>query len=342
MILILKVIFTLLHVLLKSKGDLLIELLAKNQQLHIYNNTIKRVRLRNSDRKFWVALSSMWPEWKQVLLIVKPETVIRWHRKGFKRYWKLISRKKGGRPKVDRKTINLIKKISRENSAWGKMRIRDELKFLGIEVSLNTVKKYMFRHTKPPSQTWRTFLKNHMGSTISVDMFTVPTAVFRVLYGFIVLSHEKRRILFTNVTYGPNGRWLAPQMINAFFDEDESKLKYLIRDRDANYSEKFRSRAFGLGLEEVITSYRSPWQNSFCERVIGSIWTDCLDHVIILSENHLRKVLNEYVSFYNNCRPHQGEGMEHNVPVQRAVMKTGRVYAEGHLNGLQHCYRRAA
>ena len=159
MIFILKLIFTLIRVFLKNREALIIEVMAKNQQLAVYERTIKRVRLKNNDRKFWVSLTRIWPEWRRSLLIVKPETVIKWHRRGFKHYWKWISRNKDGRPVINRELINLIKKLSRENPGWGKMRIRDELKFLGIEVSLNTVKKYRFKHSSPPSQTWRTFFK---------------------------------------------------------------------------------------------------------------------------------------------------------------------------------------
>jgi hypothetical protein len=236
----------------------------------------------------------------------------------------------------------LIRKISRENTAWGKARIRDELKLLGVYVSINTVKKYMTPPPYRPSQTWRTFLKNHMASTISIDMFVVPTAAFRLLYGFVVISHERRRILFTNVTYNPCAQWLGQQLINAFFEEDENAVKYLIRDRDKCYGEALRGRVFSLGFEEVITSYRSPWQNAFCERVIGTIRRECLNHMIIFGESHLRKVLNEYVGFYNSCRPHQGEGMRHNAPIPRVVAKDGRIITERYLGGLQHCYKRAA
>jgi len=342
MLLILKLIFTLIRTLFKSKEFLIMELMAKSQQLSVYENTIKRVKLKNTDRKFWVTLSRIWPEWKRALVIVKPETVIRWHRKGFKYYWKWLSRRKSGRPVINWKLIKLIRKISRENPFWGNMRIRDELKFLGIAISLNTIKKYRFKHPSPPSQNWKTFLKNHMESTISIDMFTVPSVTFGVLYGFIVLSHERRKILFSNVTYSPNGQWLGQQMINTFFEENENSVKYLIRDRDSSYSEKFRSRVFDLDIEEVITAYRSPWQNAYVERVIGSIKRECTNHMIILSENHLRKMLNKYVYFYNNCRPHQGKSMEYDVPVPREFMMDGKIITERHAGGLQHCYKRAA
>jgi len=181
-----------------------------------------------------------------------------------------------------------------------------------------------------------------MTSTISVDMFTVPSITFKVLFGFIILSHDRRKILFYNVTYHPTGMWLGQQMVNAFFVEDVSKVDYMIRDRDTCYGSEFRRRVHGLNIKEVITSYRSPWQNGYVERVIGSIKRECTDHMIIMGETHLRKVLKEYENYYNNFRPHQGEGMLHDSPKTRAVMEKGRVVSVSYLGGLHHTYKRAA
>jgi hypothetical protein len=336
-----KLLITCIKCIFKSKFRLTLEVLAKDQQLAVYAKTNKSPKITPNDRKFWVALSSVWSDWADSIRIVKPETVLKWHKKTFKWFWWLKAKPRG-RPKIDWDLIKLIRKISRENSDWGNLRIKDELRFLGTEASVNTIKKYRPKQAKPPSQTWKTFMKNHLDSTISIDMFTVPSVTFGVLYGFVVLNHARRKILFTAATYSPHGSWIGQQIINTFFDEDESKIKYLIRDRDRNYNEDFRSRVFGLDIEEVITAPRSPWQNAFCERVIGSIRRECLNHIIILGECHLRKILKKYADFYNNCRPHQGKGMQHDAPISRKIMKSGEIITERHLGGLQNCYKRAA
>ena len=230
--------------------------------------------------------------------------------------------------------------MSRDNSTWGVPRIKDELALLGIEIAESTIRKYRVRSKKPPSQTWRSFLNNHAKDIAAIDFFTIPTFNFRVLYCFIVLRHDRRQIVHFNVTMHPTATWTAQQMIEAFpFDEAP---KYLIRDRDGIYGNHFHHRLKHMGIEEVIIAPRSPWQNPFVERVIGSIHRDCLDHVIVLNEAHFVRILSEYIDYYHTARPHQS--LDHNSPLPRIVdsPENGRVVAEPILGGLHHRYRRAA
>jgi putative transposase len=223
-------------------------------------------------------------------VIVKPETVIRWHRQGFKYYWRLKCRSSHvGRPKIDQEIRDLIRRLSRENPTWGAPRIQAELHLLGYEVADSTVAKYRVRSHKPPSQTWKSFLRNHAGQIAAIDFFTVPTVTFNVLCGFVVLLHDRRQVVHFNVTAHPTALWTAQQIIEAF--PEETAPRFLVRDRDSIYGEYFRCRVAGMGIEEVVTSAQSPWQNPYAERLIGSIRRECLDHVIVLSEKHLRRIL---------------------------------------------------
>lgn len=226
------------------------------------------------------------------------------------------------------------------NMGWGAPRIHGELLKLGIDISQATVSKYMVRLRKPPSQTWRTFLSNHTECLAAMDFFTVPTAGFRVLYVFIVLNHDRRQVAHFNVTEHPTARWTAQQLTEAFpFDTAPG---YLLRDRDAIYGEKVQRRIRSLGIEEVVTAPRSPWQNPFCERVIGSFRRDCLDHVIVINERHLRRILREYIDYYHTCRTHLS--LNKDPPETRTVEspEMGNVVAFPRVGGLHHRYQRIA
>jgi hypothetical protein len=227
--------------------------------------------------------------------MLHPDTVVRWHRERFRRYWASISQsRRPGRPAIDRELRNLIRTMQCANPCWGAPRIHGELLKLGIEISLSTVSKYMIQGRKPPSQTWRTFLSNHAGEIAAIDFFTVPTATFRVLYVLLVLKHGRRHIVYFNVTAHPTGAWIAQQLVEAFpFD---TAPRYLVRDRDGKYGDRYRRRAHSLGIDEVVIAPRSPWQNPYVERVIGSIRRDCIDHVIVLNERHLRRILRSYLA----------------------------------------------
>ena len=225
----------------------------------------KRLSFRPSERIFWVWLYRLWPTCLQTLMIFKPDTLVRWHRKGFRLYWTWKSRRRqGGRPAIDPDVRELIRAMSRNNIGWGAPRIHGELQLLDVQLSESTVAKYMIRHRKPPSQTWRTFLENHVAELVSVDFFTVPTATFRIMYVFVILHHERREIVHFNATYHPTAEWTAQQMVEAFpFD---TAPRYLIRDRDSIYGARFHNRVKSLGIEEVLTAPRSPWQNPYVDR----------------------------------------------------------------------------
>jgi len=273
-------------------------------------------------------------------LIVQPQTVVHWHRQGFRLYWRWKSRNRAGRPKTDAEIRQLIRRMSAENPTWGAPRILSELLLLGYSVAESTVAEYMVRPRKPPSPTWRSFLKNHIGTIAAIDFFTVPTITFRILYCFIVLRHDRRRLVHVNVTAGPTAQWAARQVRQAFpYDEAP---RYLIRDRDSIYGETFRLSIEQMGIEEVLIAPRSPWQNPYAERVIGSIRRECLDHMIVLNENHLRQILADYVDYYNNVRPHLS--LHRNAPFPRSVQppENGKVVTTAYLRGLHHRYSRAA
>jgi len=328
--------------LLRSRASLQLEILALRQQLAmVADRDRKRLSFHKSERIFWVWLYRLWPACLQTLKIFKPDTLVRWHRKGFRLYWTWKSRpRQGGRPAIDPDVRKLIRTMSRNNIGWGAPRIHGELKMLGIEISESTVAKYMIRHCNPPSQTWRTFLENHATELVSVDFFTVPTATFRILYVFVILHHERREIVHFNVTEHPTAQWTAQQLVEAFpFD---SAPRYLLRDRDSIYGGRFRNRVKSLGIDEVLTAPRSPWQNPYVERIIGSIRRECLNHVIIINERHLRRQLKSYSIYYHEARTHLS--LDKQSPVRRSIEppEQGKVVAMPHVGGLHHEYRRAA
>ena len=336
-----KVLFLLFRGLFVSRSNLILENLALRQQLTVQQRTIKRPKLKRKDRIFWAWLSRIWPQWKSALIVVKPETVIKWHRRGFKLYWRWKSRpSKVGRPRISKEIRDLIRQISQENPTWGAPRIQSELKLLGFEIADSTVAKYMIRQKKPPSQTWRSFLKNHVKQIAAVDFFTVPTVRFQILYCFIVLRHHRRRIVHFNITMHPTARWTAQQITEAF--PYDTVPKYLIRDRDGIYGNFFQQRVKNMGIREVLIAPKSPWQNPYCERVIGSIRRECLDHFIILSENHLCRILKDYMDYYNNCRTHLS--LDRNSPSLRDIEppSKGKVISIPQIGGLHHVYKRVA
>jgi transposase InsO family protein len=323
-----------------SRATIVAENLALRHQLGVVQRSVRRPRLRRRDRILWVLLSRLWPDWRDSLAIVKPATVIRWHRDGFKPYRRWKSRGKPGRPKIDAEIRSLIRRICRDNATWGAPRIHSELKWLGYEVDESTVAKYMIRQRKPPSQNWRTFLENQVRDIVAIDFFVVPTVRFQLLYCLVVLRHERRRVVHFNVTAHPTARWTAQQIVAAFpFDEAP---RFVIRDRDGLYGHDFCERVRHMGIEEVITAPRSPWQNPFAERVIGSIRRECLDHVVVFSEAHLRRILTSYFAYYHKSRTHLSLGRNAPVPRDMEPPGRGKVIAIPQVGGLHHRYTRAA
>lgn len=332
----------LLHSLLsvfRTHRDLAFENLLLRQQLAILMGQGSRPQLSKADRSFWVLFSRLWPRWRNALHIVKPETVIRWHREGFRRHWIRKCRKKG-RPGLDPKIKVLIKRMSRANPLWGAPRIHGELLKLGIGVSQTTVAKYLIRERKPPSQTWRTFLENHAKDIIATDFFTVPTASFRVLFVLVILSHDRREILHTNATESPTAEWTARQIVEAVGLDDTPK--FLVRDRDRKFSAYFSRKVASAGVTEVLTAPASPWQNAYAERVIGTIRRECLDHAIILGERHLRRTVKRYFTYYNSVRTHLS--LEKDAPISRLIQipDKGSIRSRPHCGGLHHEYYRQA
>ena len=252
-----------------SRLSLATEILVLRQQLLVLNRTVKRPKLRQRDRLFWVCLSKLWKDWRDALIIVKPDTVLKWHREGFRLYWRWKSKASIGRPPIDKEIRELIRRISRENPLWGAPRIQSELRLLGFNVTEKTVAKYRVKRAKPPSQTWKTFLANHVNQIAAIDFFTIPTINFRVLYCFIVLLHGRRKIVHFNVTEHPTAEWTAQQIIEAF--PDDTAPRYLLRDRDSIYGAEFRSRVKGMQIEEVVTAPHSPFQNDYASHYTSSV-----------------------------------------------------------------------
>jgi transposase InsO family protein len=327
---------------LRTRGGLVLENLALRQQLAVFKRRDPRLRLTHPDRLFWLALSRVWSRWRETLVVVRPETVVGWHRWAFRRFWTWRSRhRQPGRPPTSREVRDLIEHMAAANLGWGAPRVHGELLKLGIVISEREVSRLMPpRPRKPPSQTWRTFLANHVGTLASVDFFTVPTATFRVLYVFFVLAHDRRRVLHFNVTETPSAQWTAQQIVEAF--PEDTAPKYMIRDRDGIYGDQFCRRVEGLGIEEVLTAPRSPWQNPYAERLVGSVRRECLDRVIVLGEQHLRRILKSYFSYYHRSRTHLSLGKD--APEPRAVHppSMGEIVELPEVGGLHHRYERLA
>ncbi len=302
---------------------------------------MKRPKLTAADRLFWAWLSELWSDWRTALVIVKPETVIAWHRKSFRLFWTWKVRSGNpGRPAVTKEVRDLIRRMSRENPIWGAPRIHGELLKLGIDIGETSVSKYMVRCRKPPSQTWRTFLANHLKSLVSVDFFTVPTIRFQILYVFLVLAHDRRRILHFGVTAHPTAEWTAQQLRNAF--PWDTAARYLLRDRDRIFGVDFVKQVRDMGIQEVLSAPRCPWQRAYVERLIGSIRRECLDHMIVFNEASLYQHVKLFVSYYHHTRTHLS--LAKDTPEIRPVHppELGPVVAIAEVGGLHHRYERRA
>jgi transposase InsO family protein len=297
--------------------------------------------LTPADRYFWVVLSPVWQNWRAALAIVRPETVIAWHRQGFRLFWTWkVRRGKTGRPAVPCEVRALIRQMSRDNPLWGAPHIHGELLKLSITIGETSVAKYMARQRRPPSQTWRTFLNNHAKTLVSVDFFTVPTIRFQVLYVFLVLAHERRRVVHFNVTAHPTAEWTAQQLREAF--PFEQTPRYLLRDCDKIFGDEFGRQVRDMNMEEVLSAPQSPWQRAYVERLIGSIRRECLDHVIVCHETSLRRILTAYFSYYHATRPHLSLEKDSPEPRKMHPSELGRVISIPQLGGLHHRYERRA
>jgi putative transposase len=331
----------LLPFLVGGHRQLALENLALRQQLAVYKRIAPRPRLRTTDRLLWVGLARVWTGWRQALVIVSPDTVLRWQRRRFREYWTHLSgRPTGGRPPINAEITALVRKMTAANPLWGAPRIHGELLKLGIDIAERTVSRLMPTRRPRPSQTWRTFLANHVRDLVSIDFFTVPTARLRVLFVLIALAHHRRRVIHFNVTEHPPAHWTAQQLAGAF--PDDSALAYLLHDRDQVYGQPFRHRVKGMGIGEVLTAPHSPWQNPFAERLIGSIRRECLQHVLVLSERHLHRILTRDFAYYHQARAHLS--LDKDTPTLRPIElpAAGQIVQLPEVGGLHHRYVRHA
>src|SRR3954447_16359209 len=323
--------------LFRSRAALEAEILILRHPLNIpRRQSPKRLNFSTLDRLIFAGLYRLAPSVLTALAILKPETVIRWHRAGFRSYWRWNSRPRGGRPTVPLEIRELIREMSIANPLWGAPRIHGELLKLGVEIGQTSVAKYMARRRGPPSQGWRTFLRNHADGIAAMDLFVVPTISFRLLYGLLIMGHGRRHILWFGVTAHPTAEWIANQVTEACGWEQAPR--YLIRDRDRAYGEVLIRRLRSMGIRDRPTSPRSLWQNGYAERLIGSIRRECLDYVVVFGERHLRQILLSYMSYYNETRTHLS--LDKDAPVSRAVDRAGHILCRSILGGLHHQYVR--
>ena len=289
-----------------------------------------RVRLTNQDRWFFIQLYRWFPA-------ILPETLVRWHRAGFRCYWRWKSCPRGGRPQIDTELRALVRRMSLENPLWGAPRIHGELLKLGFEIAQSSVAKYMVKRRRPPSQGWRTFLRNHAPDIAAMDLFVVPTIGFDLLYAFIIVRLDRRDLVWINVTANPTAEWVARQITEAFPWNEAPR--YMIRDRDCIYGAVVTRRLRAMGIRDKPIAPASPWQNGFVERLIGSIRRECVDHIIVLGQAPLRRILKSYARYYNRTRTHLA--LDKDAPVSRPVQRTGVVRSRAILGGLHHHYARA-
>ena len=321
----------------KSKIRLEAENTALRHQLIVLRRQVRgRVRLTNNDRLLFVQLYRWFPSILKVLTIIQPETLIGWHRTGFRRYWRWKSRSRGGRPQIEADLRALIRRMSIENPLWGAPRIHGELLKLGFAVAQSTVAKYMVKRRGPPSQGWRTFLLNHAPDIAAMDLFVVPTIGFDLLYAFVIVRLDRRDLVWINVTQNPTADWIARQLTEAFPWNETPR--YLIRDRDRIYGEVARRRIRAMGIRDKPIASATPWQNGFAERLIGSIRRECVDHFIILGEAHLRRILRAYARYYNDVRTHRS--LNKDAPAFRPLQRVGNIKSHTILGGLHHHYVR--
>lgn len=341
----LQLFFGSLHRLLYSRRDLMLENLALCQQLAVFKSKYRKPKLTAPDKLFWVLARRLWNGWRKALIVVTPETVVRWHRAGFRLYWTWVSRHEPrcGRKRISKELRDLIFQMVAENPTWGAPRIHGELQILGFDLSERTVSRWVRRAPRAPepAKRWLTFLQNHREVIAAMDFFTVPTFTFGVLYCFFVIAHDRRRILHFNVTSNPTSAWVVQQLRETF--PYESPHKYLIFDRDAKFNFDVVAAVKAMGSQPTRTSVRSPWQNGIAERWVGSCRRDLLDHVIAFNTRHLKRLMADYIRYYHEDRTHLGLAKQ-TPDVRSKAIATGqrRIVALPRLGGLHHRYDFAA
>ena len=329
-----------LRAALRSRAHLVAEDLLLRHQLAVLTRPGRqRPPLRVRDKLVWILARRLCTDWRRHLVLVRPETVVRWHRRGWRLFWWWKSRRPLGRPRLSAELRELIATIARENPRWGTERIRGELLKLGIAVSNRSIRRYRRRGpARPPSQTWRTILANHRPQIWAADLFTVQTLTFKTLYVLLFVAHGRRELVHWNVTASPTAAWVWRQLVDA--TPWGRQPRYLVRDRDASYGGDFGKRAQSLGIEALLTPIRAPRANAIAERLVGTFRRECLDHLIILNDRHLRSVLREFVAYYNADRPHRSLDLE--TPDSPARPDAGLVCSRPVLGGLHRVYERVA
>jgi transposase InsO family protein len=324
----------------RSKSELVLENALLRQQLILLQRQVQRPKFSWHDRTLLVLLACKLRTWKDALVIVQPDTILRWHRDLFRRVWRRKSKPKGkrGRPPLTADLVALIKRMARENQGWGAKRIQGELAKLGIQVSKSAIQKYVqkVRESHPSSQNWATFLRNHASEIWACDFLQTYDIFFRVLFVFVIIELGSRRVVHYGVTRNPTDKWVAQQLREATpFGE---RPRFLIRDNDRKYGESFERVASQIDV--LKTPYRAPQANAICERFLGSLRRECLDHVLILSERHVHRVVKEYKEYFNYARPHQG--IEQRIPCRperlEAAPVNGKLASRPVLGGLHHDY----
>ena len=321
----------------KSKSRLEAENAALRHQLIVLLRQVRgRIRVTNNDRLFFIQLYRWFPSILKAITIIRPETLVRWHRAGFRQYWRWKSSSRGGRPRIETDLRALIRRMSIENPLWGAPRIHGELLKLGIDVAQSSVAKYMSKRRRPPSRGWRAFLRNHAPEIAAMDLFIAPTISFQLLYALVIVRLDRRDLVWINVTTNPTEEWIAHQITEAFPWDDAPR--YLVRDRDGVYGNVVTRRLRAMGIRDKPIAPGAPWQNGFAERLIGSIRCECLDHMIVLGEAHLRRILRTYAHYYNEIRTHRS--LDKDSPVSRSVQRIGSIKSHAVLGGLHHHYVR--
>jgi transposase InsO family protein len=325
----------------RSRKDLVAENAILRQQLIVLNRQVKRPKVTNGDRLRLVLLSRLTQFWDSALHLVQPHTLLRWHRDLFRRYWKRKSRPKNHKPRIPQETIDLIKDMAEKNWLWGAEKIQGELLKLGIKVSKRTIQKYMKKVRKRSSQNWRTFLKNHAHQIWACDFTTATSLFFIPIYIFVIMELESRRIVHTAVTLKPTDEWTAQQLREA--TPWDNRPKYLIRDNDNKFSKKFSAVAISSGIKELKTPFQAPKANAHCERLIGTMKRECLDHFLVFNQYQLKRIIVAFAEYYNQHRAHQG--IMQRIPAklyqprpQLSNQVKGKVIATPILNGLHHNY----
>jgi len=329
----------------RSRSELLAENALLRQQLIILRRQVKRPACTKTDRMLLVLLARLVQTWKQALIIVQPETLLRWHRQGFKLFWKYKSKAASLKPRLSQETISLIQEMAKDNRLWGAERIRGELLKLGIRVCKRTIQKYMrqVRATRPRGQTWSTFLQTHAQQVWACDFLPVTDLFFRSLFAFFIIELHSRKVIHVGVTRSPTDAWTAQQLREA--TAYGVGPKYLIRDNDGKFGPRFARVAATSGIKILKTPYHTPRANAICERFLGSVRRECLDHLLILHEKQMDRVLHAYVQYFNQARPHQG--IRQQIPERYGEpvpphQDDGKILSLPVLGGLHHDYRRSA